>query len=296
MVKKSVLLLFTATVLLGGAIQAAAQTATPQPPPPVLWIFNEDVKASRGSAHEQFETGYVRALQKAKWPVYSLAMTSIAGPNVAWFVSGYPSFAAWEKDRHDTGKNAELSREFDRLDAGDAEFRTNQRGMVARFREDLSYNANTVIAQMRYFQVTITRVRPGHTSDWEEARKMLNAALKQAGGTGHNAVYQVAAGSFGTTFIVFTPRKSLAEMDPNPEFARAMREATGEDYNKKRDKLLSDSVIQSDTSLFAFSPKMSYVSDEFAKAGGEDFWRPKSAMAAKPVMKKPAPKAPATGQ
>jgi len=64
-------------------------------------MFREDIKAGRGTAHENVETGYVRAMQKAKYPVYYLAMTAAYGGSDAWFVTAYDSFAALQKDRED---------------------------------------------------------------------------------------------------------------------------------------------------------------------------------------------------
>ena len=88
-------------------------------------------------------------------------------------------------------------------------------------------------------------------------------------------VYTVAAGMPNGTYLVFTPRKSLAEMDPNPAMGKAIQDAMGEDNSKKRQKLLADSVMSSETVIYGFSPKMSYVPKEWAKSGGE-FWTPKA--------------------
>src|SRR6266852_5741001 len=151
--RKNLLLVFAVCVFVSTGFQAAAQQPTNTPPPKVLSIFREDVKASKGAAHEKLEAGYVAALRKANWSVFSIALTPIAGPSDAWFLTGYDSFEAWEKDRQATDKNAELSREFERLDALDAEFRTNQRTFVAVLREDVSYHPNVDLAQVRYFEI-----------------------------------------------------------------------------------------------------------------------------------------------
>jgi len=277
------------------ALEVSAQSP-PNSPPKVLSIFREDVKASRVGAHADLETGYVRAMQKAGWPTYSLAVAAIAGANDAWFITGFESFAAMEKDRMAMDKNTDLTKEFDRLDALDAEFRTNQRGIIAVLDEELSYNPNVNIPQMRYFVVNIVRVRPGHDEEYTEARKILLEAWKKANLDQHSAVYRVAAGMPSGTYLIFTPRKSLSEMDPNPEMAKAMQAALGEENRKKRMKLLGDSVITSEVSIYSFSPKMSYVSKEFAKAGGEDFWSPKEMVAMKPPPKKNGMKATAKKQ
>ena len=284
--RKSLMLVFATCVFVLAALQAAAQQQPQMGPPRVLSIFREEIKAGRGSAHQNLETGYVRALQKAKWPVYSLAMTPAVGGTDAWFMTAYDSFASMEKDRRDSEKNTQMMADFDRLDAQDAEFRTGQRSMVCVLNEALSYGGNFDVSQMRYFTVNTVRVRPGHDQEWQEARKILVEAVKKANPNGHSVVYGVAAGMPNGTYLVFTPRKSLAEMDPNPAMGKAVQDAIGEDNAKKRQKLLADSVISTETIIYGFSPKMSYVPKEWAKTGGE-FWTPKAPVKAV-AAKKPA--------
>jgi hypothetical protein len=280
--KKMLLLIFAVCLFVSTALEARAQVG---PPPKVLSIFREEIKAGRGTAHAKLETGYVRALQKAKWPVYSLAMTATAGGTDAWFVSAYDSFAAMEKDRQNMDKNAQLSADFERLDGLDAEFRTGQRGVLCSLNEELTIGGSFDVSQMRYFAVNTVRVRPGHDQEYQEARKILAEAVKKADPTAHSVLYAVRAGMPSGTYLIFTPRKSLAEMDPNPTVAKAVRDAMGDDGANRRQKLLADSVISTETSIYAFSPMMSYVSKEFAKTGG-DFWTPKPPPAPK-VAKKP---------
>lgn len=284
--KKNLITLFAMCLFLALASQATAQTRSqaPQGPPNVLYIFREDVKAARNGAHEKLEAGYVRALQKANWPTYSLALTPVSGPNDAWFISTYESYAAMEKDHMAMEKNAELTSEFSRLDAADAEFRTNQRGIIATYRPGISHSVPIDIAQMRYFQINTVRVRPGHEEEWMEARRILIEAYKKANVPTPNTVYGITAGMPNGTFFVITPRKSLAEMDPNPDRMKAVQDALGEDGIKKRQKLISESVISNETSIYAFSPQMSYVSKEWI-AAAPDFWAPKEMLAMKSVPK-----------
>jgi len=287
--KKTLLLLFAICLFGATAFEARAQGG---PPPKVLSIFREEIKAGRGAAHESLETGYVRASQKANWPVHYLAMTAEFGGSDAWFVTAYDSFAAMAKDRAESRKNAQLSAEFERLDAKDAEFRTGQRSIVCSLNEELTIGGNFDISQMRYFAVNTVRVRPGHDQEYQEARKILIDALRKADSGAHNILYAVRAGMPSGTYLIFTPRKSLAEMDPNPAITRAVQDAMGEDNAKRRQKLLADSVISTETTIYGFSPRMSYVPKEWAKSGG-DFWTPKPPPAPKPVAKKPEGEKPA---
>jgi len=280
--KKASLTFSALCLVLLTVVESRAQEG----PPKVLSIFREDIKAGRGAGHENLETGYVQALRKAKWPVYSLAMTSAVGGSDAWFVTAYPSFAALAKDRDDTQKNSVMTAEYDRLDAKDAEYRTGQRSFLCVLNEEMSFGGPVDISQMRYFSVNTVRVRPGHDQEYLEARKLLVEAVKKANPNARSAFYAVTAGLPSGTYLVFTPRKSLAELDPNPAMGKAVQDALGEENIKKRQKLLSDAVISSETTIYAFSPKMSYVPKEWAKTGG-DFWTPKPPPVAKAVAKKP---------
>ena len=55
----------------------------------------------------------------------------------------------------------------------------------------------------------------------------------------------------------------------------------GEEGMKKFSELLATSIETSQHNLFSFSPKMSYVSDEWIKAD-PDFWKPKGSTATAP--------------
>jgi len=69
--KKTLFPMCALCLVLSGAVQALAQTPAPGAPPKVLTIFREEVKVGKGAAHEKFETNFVRASAKAKWPTFS---------------------------------------------------------------------------------------------------------------------------------------------------------------------------------------------------------------------------------
>jgi hypothetical protein len=83
----------------------------------------------------------------------------------------------------------------------------------------------------------------------------------------------VYAAPGGAQYIVITPMKSMAEIDTAfsnlPKFTAAM----GVDGMKKLNELSASAIEESATNLFAFSPKKSYVEEDWIK---EDpgFWKP----------------------
>jgi len=261
----------------------------PPPPPKVLQIYREEVKVGKGPAHVKVEKGFVAAVAKANWPTHYLAMTSVTGPGEAWFLTGYPSFAAWEKDRNDAEKNAALTAEIDRLVEKDGELLTNGRSLVAVQREDLNGGGPVDIAKMRYFRLLTFRVRPGHENDFQDAVKIVKGAYEKAKIDLPWAVYQVSSGMPGPTYLLFLPMKSMSEIDTALSRAGAIREAEGPENEKALSKMASDGYATVESNIFAFSPAMSYPAKEFA-ARDPEFWTPKAEAKSPAAAKKAGPK------
>lgn len=267
--------LAAAVVLVAGASSLLAQTpAAPGGPPKVLQIFREEVKPGKSVAHEKWETGWPRAFARANWPTRFLAITSLSGPSEAWFLTGHESFAAWEKDRQNLDKAAALKAEDDRLSAGDGEFLSAHRSIAAALREDLSNKPNITLGKMRYFRIVTFRVRPGHETDFTDAVKIVRDAYEKAKVDLPWAVYQIVSGMPGPTYLLFLPMKSLEEIDAALARSKTIQEAEGEENGKKLQKLASDGYLTTESNIYAFSPKMSYVAPEVA-AADPDFWTPK---------------------
>lgn len=157
--------------------------------------------------------------------------------------------------------------------------------MLATFREDLSYQYGIDLSKVRYFRVNTIRVRPGLNDDFFESRKMINSGLAKGQVDAHFSVYQVISGAPAGTFLVFTPMKSMSEMDPSAN-PNAFNNALGEANRKALAALTNKAIISNEPAHFAINAGLSYVSKEIA-AGDPSFWNPKPKLAPKP---KPAVK------
>lgn len=284
--KRATICLIAAAVVFAIAAPLAAQEAAPTAPPRVLQIYREEVKPGHGPAHAKTEAGWPRAFAKANWPTNYVAMTTVTGPGEAWFITGYESYEAWEKDSRNIEKNAGLQAELDQLSAQDGEHLSAGRSIALTYREDLSHRPGVSIPRMRYMSVTIVRIRPGHNEDYEEVRKIVKAAHEKAGVKDNHSVWQVSSGMPNGTFLVMTPMRSLAEADASPQVHgqnQAYRDAIGDEGRRKLRELTTAGTLSSETMVFAFSPKMSYVAKDWIAADPE-FWAPKPA--AKPAAKK----------
>jgi len=257
-------------------------------PPKVLVITREFTKPGKsGTQHEKTESGFVQAMTHAKWPTHYLAVESLSGKSRALFLTGYESFAAWEKDTLATQKNTTLSAALDRAWAADGDLLSETDGGAFAFREEYSLRPQTDIPHMRYFEISVYQVRHGHEKDWEEIVKMVAAAYEKIPEV-HWATYAAVYGFPDNTFVIFNPMKSAEEIDKSFAQGKEFEAAMGEAGMKKLNELSAAAIESSQTNLFAFNPRMSYVSDDWVKADPE-FWKPKAAPAPA-AAKKPADK------
>src|ERR1700690_1831902 len=183
-------------VLCGGWKLAAAQDAPDgtMPPPKVLVIFREFVKPGKtGMAHEKSESAFVAAMAKAKWPTHYLAVTSMSGASRALFITPYDSFDAWEKDNLATDKNAAFSAALGRAAMADGDLLSSTDQTVATYSEELSLRPNVDMAHMRYFEISLFHVKPGHRKEWRDLVKRVKVAYDKIPDA-HWATYQVAYG------------------------------------------------------------------------------------------------------
>jgi hypothetical protein len=282
-------LLLGSYLLFGGLGMAVAQETTP--PPKVLAITREFVKPGKGGAlHEKAESAFVQAMTRAKWPTHYLAVSAITGKPRVLFLTGYDSFEAWEKDVLATQKNAMLSAALDRAAVADGDLLSDFDSSALVYSDEYSLRSSVDIPHMRYFDIALYRVRPGHDGDWDNIVKMVKAAYEKIPDV-HFATYYAQYGQEGTTYVVFTPMKSASEIDKGFAQDKQFMANMGEDGMKKFSELLAGAIEFSQHNLFSFSPAMSYVSDEWIKAD-PDFWKPKPHAAAP----KKAEEKPATGQ
>jgi len=258
------------------------------PPPKVLSITREFTKPGKsGTPHEKTESAFVQAMANAKWPTHYLAVESLSGKSRALFLTGYDSFAAWEKDALASQKNATLSSALDRAWAADGELLSETDATALVFRPEYSLRAAVDIPHMRYFEISLYQVRHGHDKDWDEIVKLVTAAYEKIPDV-HWATYAVVYGLQGNTYVIFNPMKSAEEIDKGFAQGKEFEAAMGESGMKKLGELSAAAIESSQTNLFAFNPRMSYVSEDWIKAD-PDYWKPKAThMAAKKPAEKPA--------
>ena len=279
-----------AVLLLWGSVslafaQETGGTSGTTPPPKVLQVIREFVKPGKGgSAHEKAESAFVQAFAHAKSPTHYLAATSLSGKSRALFFIPFDSFEAWEKDNLAVQKNTALSAALDRASTNDGELLTGIDSSLLTCNEEQSLRAPVDIAHMRYFEISLFRVRPGHRQEWTDLVKLVKDAYEKIPDT-HWAMYEAEYGQQDATYVVFVPMKSATEIDHASERRKQFIAAMGEDGMKKLGELESSAVEFTQTNLFQFEPSMSYPPDAWVKADPE-FWKAKPMEGAKAPGKK----------
>jgi hypothetical protein len=261
----------------------AAQVSTPQeeaPAPRVLMVVREQIKEGREAAHAKAEQAWPRIFQKGNVTSHYVGMTSESGPSEAWFLEPYDSFGGMEKARAEIVQSA-LAADLEVANVADGELRTGSRTLLAVYRNDLSYRpaqAMSSLPKCRHMGVTVLHIKYGHDADLVQLAKLLIDGDEKSGSDQPVLTYQAISGGPSGTFLIFSPMDSLARIDAAPARMATARQAMG-DRNRQHFDALAPEVVQSSESLlFAFNPRMSYVSKEFA-AGDPEFWNPKPAKA-----------------
>ncbi len=257
-------------------------------PPKVLVIAREFLKPGKnGTPHEKAELAYVQALKRANEPVHYLALNSLSGKTSALFVIPFDSLEAWEKDTLWAQNNAALSAALDRANIADGELLESTDQGVFVYNDEYSFHPAVDMPHMRYFEIEAFQIRPGHHAEWDEAVKLVKAAYEKALPGAHWETYEEILGG-RNHFIVFTPMRSMSELDRELMADKQFLSAIGPDGMKKLEELMAASVESSTNDLFAFNPKMSYTSRDWIDAD-PNFWKPKPApVAAKKTAEKPA--------
>jgi hypothetical protein len=283
------------TVLLITLSFGKAFAQTPEEahkPPSVLLFVREEIKPGMMSAHNKHAATYAGIFSRLQTPNHRIAMVPVAGSeNEVVYLTGCDSFADLEKQLNETEKklgsvNVKVQTELDRLDKEAASLHASMRDVMAVYRPEMSFNPGVSIAQMRYFSVNTVRIRPGNDAKYVDyVQKLLSLARTKAKlpDNFHIAVFQVVSGAPGGTFMVFRPMKSLAELDNN--IGRTVRAAMSEDMQKDMDKAYGEAVMSSETTIYAFAPKLSFLPKEFTSMDAA-FWEPASEVAATAKPKK----------
>ena len=280
---RPVVLGLCALLVFGFSASAQQEASTP---PQVLQITMEMVKPGKqGMLHDKSESAFVAAMARAKEPSHYTAFCSLTGRPRCIYLTRYDSFAAWEADQRFVEKNSALAAELDRAAVSDGELLDGMTQLVYTSDPDLSYHSRKPDASVRFLEVSVYHVKPGHTADWRKLVQMVKDGHDKAGTTTHWGMYEIGYGSEDGTYLVLSAHSSLANIDTGFEESKKWLAAMGGPEGMKQfDDLLAATIDHSHSELYAVNPRQSYVEDSWIQAD-PGFWKPKpaAAPAAKPA-------------
>lgn len=257
-------------------VRSAGAQALPTSQPNLITIVREEVKPGRAAEHAKIEAGWPAAYEKAKSTAYYLALVSMTGSPEAWYVTPYESHTQIGDIMKREDADPALSAELARLSRADAEVLNGLRVMQAAARKDLSFGAYPDIGRQRFFEFTWFRVRPGHDTAFENAAKAYMAAAKRAGTTSEYRVYSIIAGGPGPTYLIISSAASYAEFDRFMADGEKTMKSFTADEGAMLQKVMAESVINTETQRFRVDPGQSYVPRE-TRQQDPAFWMPKPA-------------------
>jgi hypothetical protein len=279
---------------IGMCLAVAAQVSAQMPAevqdesnaPKVLMVVREQIKEGREAAHARAEEAWPRIFQKGGVKTHYIGMTAESGPSEAWFLEPYRSFDGMEKERAEIGKSP-LAPDLEAANVVDGDLRTGSRTLLSVFRSDLSYHpaeAMSSLPKCRHMAVTVLHVKYGRDADLAQLAKLIIDGQQKSNSDQPILTYQAVSGTASGTYLLLSPMDTLTRMDAAPARTAATRQAMGERNRQHFDALATETIQSSESFLFAFNPRMSYVSKEFA-AADPDFWNPKPEPPAKPKRK-----------
>ena len=257
-----------------------AQGGPADGPPKVLYTQREFVKPGKGMAHAKSEAAIASMMGAAKSPMYALALASITGEPRVVFLSGYSNMADVENTYMSAMKLPGLESKLDAMNETDGALVESENSAIWRLREDLSSKSPLNIADMRMMQLVQVETKPGYGLEFEKVAKRVIDAWGKADPSYSAAVYEMAYGhAAGPVFLILLPMKSMAFLDKIHDEHDAFVKAMGEEDVKSNREIARSAYLSSQSNLFVFSPRMSYVPDSWVKAD-PTFWNPKP----KPMM------------
>ena len=274
------------TFVLAGSLAARAQTPAAPPPPNLLNIETDNVKAYEMVPYNKIAEEYPALSMKTKQPSHYLALNSMTGAPRALYIFDYDSYETMQKQTEAYLGNATVKAAFDALDAEEGKYTSEVHNVIWHFRQDLSNNtAGADLPHSHYWEVVIFHMRSGHDAQFDELTKLYRDANHKIGQDIPWATYEALQGAQDAN-LVLIPMTSLKDEDTGLSHMQAFSEALGEEGMHRMDRLSDEGVLSVEDNLYMVNPAASYINPDWVKADPK-YWAPKPAM-------KPAPK-PAAG-
>lgn len=268
---------------LAGSLAARAQTPAAPPPPNLLNIETDNVKAYEFAPYNKVAEEYPALSAKHKQPSHYLALDSITGAQRALYLFDYESYETMQKQGDAFMGDAAVKAAFDALNAREAPYTSEVHNVIWHYRPDLSNNtAGADLPHSHYWEVIIFHMKSGHDAQFNELTKLYKDTNLKIGQNVPWATYEALQGA-QDSYCVLVPMVSLKDEDTGLSHMKGFGEALGEEGMHRMDRLSEEGVASVEDNLYRVDPLASYIDKAWIDAD-PGYWAPK------PMMK-PAPKA-----
>lgn len=265
------LCLLFASCSFTAAPKASAQDQPAQTQGPSKYLFLSDVglKPEQNSAFEKLESDEAQALRAANAPGHHIAMWAITGGSHVVYMHAFDSFADLQKNHDATMAMSKLMDTLRTDNAAEAALVADRHSSVYSYEPDLSLNVHADLSKMHFMRIIIFHVRNGHDQDFQDVVKQFVKAYQTNLPEAHWAMFEKRYGvGSDNTYILCTAMDSLSYVDGMREGGKKFEAAVGADQLKALRSGLNAAVESDESDLFAFSPEMSYVPDNW----DQSFW------------------------
>lgn len=258
-------------VVLAAAPAAQAQQQGENGPPKYIYLSTVSLKPGAMAQYRKLEEQRIADLRAENSTGHFWTMEQITGSGMLVSVMGFDSFADLQKGHEQVWSNAELASKLEANNAARGSLVRETHDSIYSYREDLSLHADQSLVDMRFMRMSVIRVKPGHRADFENIAK-AEAKAQGSDADVHWAVFEKMYGEgSGSTFIVATPMKSLEDVDTMIANQQKVQDMVGEGMGQMVSSMQGKITSMSESDLFAFEPRMSYVEDSWMTAS-PDFW------------------------
>jgi len=257
---------------LAPAALAQQEAGNTSGPSKYLYLSNVALKPNQAGAYAKIEREEVEALRAAHAPSHYVAMSAITGsPRILYF-HGFDSFADLQKNHDATMAMTKLEDTMRADNDSEAPLIAARHASIYSYEKDLSLGMGVDLSKMRFMRILLFHVRSGHSQDFEHLVKLFAKAYQSSIPEAHWAMFEKMYGEgSGNTYMLVTSMDSLSYVDAMHGSGKKFRDAVGEDQLETMRKGMAAAVESSESDLFAFGPKISYVPDSWLTAS-PDFW------------------------
>jgi hypothetical protein len=250
-----------ASLLIPAGYGSPAQ-ASSQGPAKALWIIKEEIKPGKLEAYRQLQEQYIDTYEKANFAFtwVGLIPSVDTSHNEATFCIELNSLSDMDLLNQEFLRMHVEYPELLLLERHAQELVVGQQEALSVLRPELSVEAGATTSSLRRggrLQISTVRLQPGKEQEWTKAVGDSAVALRQAGASEPSLIYQVISGDKPGTFMVLSPLKPTDGVRPTRERARAIGKALGAEQGERLAKVLGNTVLQEESSVYSVDPKLS---------------------------------------